>query len=101
MKLNLDLKNLKPKLQQITALLRNYMVFIFFIAVALIFSFLVFQINSLANHEPTDDQVDEKLQTVQRPKIDQNALNKIQQLQDNSSDVKSLFQHARDNPFQE
>ena len=65
------------------------------------YSFLVFRINSLLSLEPNKDSLKEKLQTVQRPKIDQLSVTKIQQLQDNSVDVRTLFKDARDNPFQE
>ncbi len=100
-KVNLNIKQVTPKLRQLLQRVRKYVVFIFFVVVALMYSFLVFRINSLSSHEPTDDQVTERLQTVHRPKIDQAALDKIQQLQDNSTDVQALFKQARDNPFQE
>jgi len=100
-KLNFDLKSIPTKAKQLLLKVRKYVIFIFFIVAALMYSFLLFRINSLANHEPTDDQISERLQTVHRPKIDQSAINKIQQLQDNSTDVQALFQQARDNPFQE
>jgi len=74
---------------------------IFIIALFGIYSFLVFRINALNAQEPSDDDVTAKLKTVQRPKVDQSVIDKIQQLQDNSVDVKSLFNHARDNPFEE
>ncbi len=100
-KINLNLNDITARIRPILQKLRHYVVFIFFIVVALMYTFLVFRINSLSSQEPTDDQVTEGLQTVRRPKIDQNALNKIQQLQDNSEEVRSLFKQARDNPFQE
>lgn len=74
---------------------------IFIIALFGIYSFLVFRINALNAQEPSDDDVTAKLKTVQRPKVDQSVIDKIQQLQDNSVDVRSLFNHARDNPFEE
>jgi len=66
-----------------------------------VYSFIVFRINSLITAEPTDEQIIEKLQTVQRPKIDQVSIDKINQLSDNSVEVKAIFKEARQNPFQE
>lgn len=66
-----------------------------------VYSFIVFRINSLITAEPTDEQISEKLQTVQRPKIDQASIDKINQLSDNSVEVKAIFKEARQNPFQE
>jgi hypothetical protein len=98
---NLDLKAIPTMFAGLIQKLRRYTVVIFIVVLVSIYSFLVFRINMLTSQEPTDDAVTEKLQTVKRPKIDQSAVDKIQQLQDNSVEVQSLFQHARDNPFQE
>lgn len=99
--ININFKTITSKARGWLQKLRKYIVFIFFVAVALMYSFLVFRINRLSSNEPTDDQVTERLQTVRRPKVDQNTLDKIQQLQDNSADVRALFKAARDNPFKE
>ncbi len=99
--MNLDLSNLSTKLLPWLQKARRYFGFIFMIALLGIYGFLIFRINTLNNQEPADDDVTAKLKTVQRPKIDQSVIDKIQQLQDNSVDVKSLFNKARDNPFQE
>ena len=51
--------------------------------------------------EPTAAEIEEKLQTVQRPKIDQAVLDKIELLQGQNIEVRSLFDQARKNPFSE
>lgn len=63
--------------------------------------FLVFRINQLATAEPSEALIEEKLQTVARPKLDQTVINRIQQLQDQNVEVRSLFDQARNNPFNE
>ncbi len=98
---NIDFKTIPAKFKHLIQKVRPYVVLLFFVTIAILFSFLVFRINTLANKEPSDDAVQEKLKTVQRPKIDKDAIAKIQQLQDNSSNVQALFKQARDNPFQE
>jgi len=61
----------------------------------------VFRINQYSHTEPADSAVQEKLQTTKRPKVDQAVLDKIQQLQDQNVQVQSLFDQARNNPFNE
>jgi hypothetical protein len=99
--MNIDLKTLPNKVLPILHVLKRYMVLIFILALVSIYGFLVFNINAMAQKEPTEDAVQEKLNTVQRPKIDKQSLDKIQQLEDQNIDVQVLFKQARDNPFSE
>ena len=98
---NLDISSIVSKLGTIKQKASKYLTLAFIVLVLGMYSFLVFRINNLISSDPSDDAVTEKLQTVQRPKIDQSAVDKIQQLQDNSTDVQTLFKAARENPFQE
>lgn len=99
--MKLDINKILGKIKPWINKFLKYKLFIFFVVIFLIYSFLVFRINMLNNKEPSDSDVSTKLQTVSRPKIDQTIIDKIQQLQDNSVQVKALFKSARDNPFQE
>ncbi len=96
-KLNKLLEKILPWINRV----RKYKMFIFFIVLLLLYGFLVFRINTLSNKEPSDDSVTAKLQTVSRPHIDESVIEKIQLLRDNSVKVKTLFNQARQNPFQE
>jgi len=100
-KVNLDIKSLTKKFGVLEHKLLHYLPLVFALVFLIFYSFLVFRINDLSSTEPTDEQVTEKLQSSGRPKIDQSAINQIQQLQDNSVEVKTLFQDARNNPFHE
>lgn len=99
--MKIDIKTIQIKLVNLLQKLRQYVVFISVVALLLVYSLLVFRINQLNNKAPDEDDIATKLKTVQRPKIDQSVIDKIQQLQDNSTNVQSLFNKARDNPFQE
>lgn len=96
-----DFKKLPEKLQPLMAVGQTYVKFIFFVFVSLLAAFLIFQINHFSGVEPSEDEVSEKLQTIQRPHIDENSLQKIQQLQDQNVQVQSLFEQTRENPFSE
>jgi len=96
-----DLKQLLLKFLPILRKLQRYVVLVVFLGVVAACSFLLLRIGTLVNSEPSEDAVDEKLQTVKRPRIDEDAAKKIQQLEDENVEIQALFQQARDNPFQE
>ncbi|MDB5185949.1 MAG: hypothetical protein JWL85_472 [Candidatus Saccharibacteria bacterium] len=98
---NLDLKTLPATLLPLLNKVKRYVVIIFIGVVVLVYGFLVLRINTFAQTEPTDEAVTERLKAVQRPKIDADALEKIQQLEDQNVEVQTLFKQARDNPFSE
>jgi predicted negative regulator of RcsB-dependent stress response len=93
--------SLKQQIKPVIQFLNTYKKFLFVLIVLGIIVFLVFRIKQLSMAEPTQAAIDEKLQTVTRPKFDQAVLNRIQQLQDQNVDVQSLFDQARNNPFSE
>ncbi len=89
---NVSLKQIIQKLTPFFVTLRRYSALLFIVMLVGIYSFLVFRINSLTQIEPTDDAIAEKLETV---------IDKINQLQDQNIEVKTLFDQARNNPFNE
>ena len=99
--MNLEVKDIGAIILPALEWLKKYAVFIFVIVVLLIYSYLVFYIGGLSSQEPDEAAIAERLKTVQRPKIDEDALTKIQQLEDQNIQVQTLFQQARDNPFVE
>jgi hypothetical protein len=76
-----------------------YKVFLFFLVIASLYGYILWRINAYSNAPPSESEVSAK--TVAQPHIDQATVKKIQSLQDNSVSVQSLFDSARQNPFQE
>ena len=101
MNAKLDLNKITHQLQQYLLFSQKYIKFIYFIFAAAICGFILYQIQVDAQVEPSDEAVSEQLKAVQRPHIDKDALGKIQQLQDQNIEVQSLFDQARNNPFDE
>jgi hypothetical protein len=99
--MKIETKDILPKLKAFLATLRKYAVGIAIGVVILIYGYLVFKIGTISAVEPNEEAVTEQLQDTQRLRIDQEAINKIQQLEDQNVGVRSLFKAARDNPFQE
>jgi len=99
--MKIDPKAIKDSLRVLLAKLHKYSVVLFLVFLVGIYGFLVWQIMSLDKAEPDQSAVSAKLKTAGVPRIDPDVLNKIQQLQDNSVEVQTLFDQARSNPFQE
>jgi hypothetical protein len=99
--INFDIKSLPKLLKRFILKLQQYVLIIFIVFVLSIYGFLVFQIQHLSQAEPKADDLTAQLATTKRLRIDQPSIDKILQLQDQSVSVQSLFETARDNPFQE
>ena len=101
MKLDLNVRSLKKKLADFFKKNRSYASFIFFVGILLIYTFLVYQISKLTLSEPSEAEVTQQIQNTGRVRVDQQSIDKIQQLQDQNIEVQSLFESARDNPFKD
>jgi hypothetical protein len=91
------IKNLHVTARKVGA----YKAFLFFLALASLYGFIVWRINVLSSAPPSASDLSSASQSAAQPHIDQNTIDKIQNLQDNSVNVQSLFDQARQNPFQE
>ena len=80
--------------------LRPYLLIVFLVFIALIYGFLFLRINTLANSQPSDTDVASQVKAAKVPHIDLSLVKQLESLQDNSVSVKTLFQDARNNPFQ-
>ena len=99
--INLDPKNILKILKHDLIKVQKYVVVGFVVFTLGLYSFLVLQIGEVAQKEPTDAQVLEQLGQVKRLSIDQDSIDKITQLEDQNIIVQSLFEEARENPFDE
>lgn len=98
--MKLDIKPFLQKIRPLTNFLKRDSVGIFLAIVAIIFGFLIWKIGTLANAEPSQDDLTEKLTSVVRPKIDPASIKKIEDLKSQNIDIQSYFSD-RNNPFQE
>lgn len=81
--------------------LRRYSFVIFLIFVAVLYGFVLLRISTLNNLQPTTDAVSSQVKAAKIPHIDESVVRQLQSLQDNSVSVKTLFNQARNNPFQQ
>ncbi len=81
--------------------LNKYRNFIFFLLLTSLYGYIVWRINVLTTAPPSTADVANAQQNVQLPRIPESTVQKLQGLQDNSVRVQTLFNAARQNPFQE
>jgi len=99
---NLDLKSIRPKLIKLVKLGAAHATFTAVLLVLLAYLLVVWRISTLATSEPSLEAENTALTGSSRiPKVNKQAVEQIQKLEANSSDLKSIFNEARNNPFQE
>lgn len=99
--MKIDTKALTSKLLPIIERLKHSTNLVFFLVVALVLGYLLLQINLLSSSEPSSDEVTTKLLEIKRPRVDEKTVKILNDLEDNNTQVQSIFQQARENPFSE
>lgn len=99
MKLSADslFTRIRPYLQY----LQRYKVFLFIVSVLVVYGVLVHHIGDLIQNEPSQTQIDSKLAPVNKLTVDQDAIKRITDLEQQNVEIKTLFNQARQNPFTE
>lgn len=87
------------KLSGMNDKMRPYRFMIFLAFVACLYGFLLFRIGSLTSAHPAQADIDSQVKAAQIPHFDQAIIDQLQSLQDNSENVQTLFNEARNNPF--
>lgn len=98
-KTNLNLASLRSSLNKVFDAASGRLTFIAIIAVLLVYVGVVWKISGLAIADPPADTAPPP--GTQIPKIDKKSIEQITQLEESNSEVKALFNEARNNPFQE
>lgn len=97
----IDLKAIGPLARKTVQAALRYSGIMFFVLVAAVYGFVLFRINALSTAQPTDSDISAQTKSSTVPKIDPKVVQQIQALKDNSTNVQTLFEQSRDNPFQE
>lgn len=99
--------DLKSSAKALGASFIRYQSILFFVAVGLLYGFILFRINALSSSPPpatasdTATTTTETPKTTARPRLKQEVVDKIMTLRDNNARVNTLFNDARANPFKE
>ena len=97
--LNISTESIKGQVSALAKKIATYRIFLFFLVIASLYGYILWRINVYSNAPASESEVSAK--TTAQPRIDPDTVKKIQSLQDNSVSVQSLFDTARQNPFQE
>jgi len=100
MKAKLNRQLISEKWQVQLRKLTHYSVAFFLVFVVVLYGIVLLHIKSLNNTQPSEQSVSSQVKDANVPRIDQSVVKQIQSLQDNSGSVQSLFDQARNNPFQ-
>jgi len=98
--ISIDLKGLRAKLPFVKKIAGRHAAFTAILLVLLAYVFVVWRISHLATAEPAAD-VQDATTAAGIPHVDQKAIKQIQALEQSNAAVHSLFENARNNPFQE
>lgn len=96
-----DLKTILPKLKGLVGKEAKHAAFIAILLVAGVYLYVVWSIGHLATAEPSEEAQTKAQSSSAVPKIDPKAIQQIQKLEASNAQVHSLFNQARNNPFQE
>jgi hypothetical protein len=96
-KKSLDVKDIPAALLTSFHKAGRYAIILFVVFLAVVYGALLYRVNTLSSAEPTEEAVAK----ASTPRIDPDIVNKLLDLRDNSVQVKTLFDEARNNPFQE
>lgn len=96
-----DLSGLTEKFSDVLSRFKRYLPLLFGLLLLVLYGYLVYRVNVLNAAEPSATDVAAQSQTAKVPHVDPALIDQLQSLQDNSSSVQSLFDSARDNPFNE
>lgn len=97
--MNYSSLNLKDSAQAVLSKLRPYSSFIIIVVFLAVCIYQVSRISSLINNEPPSESNETTSQTTRSLKLDQKSIDQIMELESQNIEIKTIFENARDNPF--
>ena len=91
--------NLMKRISIYITFCRQHLMILFIAVTVIIYGFLSFHVINGVNSQPNSNTLNQQSNSTQAIRIDQKSLNKLRALQDNSVNIQSLFNEARNNPF--
>jgi cell division protein FtsN len=97
--INIGPKALLPRLKKLWKAFFKHETFVTILVVLAVYLFVVLRISQLAGAEPQANT--DEVAAAAIPKVDKNAISQIQSLENSNTQIRSLFDSARNNPFKE
>jgi cell division protein FtsN len=99
--MKLDINKIPVLFSKLKDIVKPYLGFMLILIIMLMYGLVIWQIRFYVTQEPSEIKVAQELTTINIPKVDEEAINRITQLEDRNIQVKALFENARQNPFNE
>lgn len=96
-----ELEKITYKISPLIDAIKRYRITLFIVLFFGIYVFLVLQISSYTSQEPDPAALAAQQQVTKRLTIDQDSIDRILELEEQDIEVKTLFEQARQNPFNE
>lgn len=93
-------KQSKQGLSSLLVFAKKYLWLFMILFFIVIYIFVLFNINSFLNKQPSQLMISGDLKTTTQPNINPLVVDKLKQLNNNSVSVHALFNQSRNNPFQ-
>ena len=98
-KKSFNFSEIKEQVSEVVQLLNKNKLYIFILFVALTYGYIYIKMKSADSASPDIAQVQVIANPLAGTKINAQVVQQIQSLQNNSVNVQTLFQNARNNPF--
>lgn len=98
-------KKTKPSLsfkdyRRVLSKIRPYLGLLLLLFLAVLYGYLMLEINSFNQAKPSQLQVSNDFKTTATPAISPTVVKKLEQMKSSSVSVQALFNQSRSNPFQ-
>ena len=99
-KLSINAESFKALGKKLAHGLSRYAGILIFVLISGVYGFVLLRINVLSNAQPSQEAIDAQTTAAPVPRIDPEVARQLEELEDNSVNVQTLFNQARNNPFQ-
>ncbi|MFZ1483780.1 MAG: hypothetical protein WAS36_02110 [Candidatus Saccharimonadales bacterium] len=101
MNTSINLESVKMQLNSLAQFVNRYKAIAFFLVITTLYGFIIWRINVLSTAPASQEAIAEVEKAATQPRINEATIKKMESLQDNSVRVQTLFNDARNNPFEE
>jgi hypothetical protein len=98
-KKSLNLNDIIEQLKQVLGIIKKYIIIIFIVLVVGVYGYIINGFDSAFNQAPNASEVQSSSNSFVLIHINQQVINQINSLRNNSVNVQALFQQSRNNPF--
>jgi hypothetical protein len=97
----INIPQLPPIVGSVLHQINRFKVVVFLVVVTGVYGYILLQISTLSNAQPSAEQISSQASQIKAAHIDKAVVSQLERLKDNSVSVQTLFNNARNNPFQE